>query len=323
MVNVPSQWQSIVQEAAAGTHLPESVVVAQINEESGFNPNAVSPAGAEGMFQFLPSTAAGYGGGNLFDPSQEVHDYINYMNALLKEEGGSVYKALEAYNAGPGNLPAGAGYATTILDNAGTGLNVVSGGGSGSVNNGSLTGVNWSAPFPGGSLDPLNLPFETGGILGNLGQGGIPGVSSIGGALGTGIESAIVGLGEKLFQSIGISSIKDFLIRAGLILIGSIIIVIGLTKFASISVSPDLSAVSQEKQNAEPAADETGDTQSPPDERATPRKRSSGAHSRQSSPHAKTGGGRTNSARRLETGAGSATKSLGKDAAGGAEILTA
>lgn len=126
MTAVPKQYQSYVTAAANATGLPESVVAAQIQLESSWNPNAVSPAGAEGIAQFEPGTFASYGTGSPFDVADAFAAYTKYMAALLKQEGGDVRKALEAYNAGPGNLKAGADYATNILDTAGTGDSTVS-----------------------------------------------------------------------------------------------------------------------------------------------------------------------------------------------------
>jgi hypothetical protein len=121
--NIPSEYVSYVQQAAKATGMPESVVCAQINEESGFNPNATSSAGAEGIAQFEPGTFSAEGcSGTPYNASNAFACYSTYMSSLLKSEGGSIQKALEAYNAGPGNLSAGAGYANTILANAGQGV---------------------------------------------------------------------------------------------------------------------------------------------------------------------------------------------------------
>lgn len=125
---VPSagQYQPYITEASSGTGLPIGVVQAQAYDESGYNPHATSSAGAEGFWQFLPSTynavaaQAGVSPGTEYNVADETKAYVVYMNQLLKEEGGSIQKALEAYNAGPGNLPAGAGYAQHILSEAGT-----------------------------------------------------------------------------------------------------------------------------------------------------------------------------------------------------------
>lgn len=118
----------LVVQAAKNTGLPPSVVAAQVNAESGGNPNAVSPAGAEGEFQFLPGTYTGLGfpAGTEFDPAEEVRAYEKYMTQLLQWAKGDVRKALAAYNAGQGNWQAGTGYADGILSaaKAGQGLTV-------------------------------------------------------------------------------------------------------------------------------------------------------------------------------------------------------
>jgi len=114
-VNVPQNYVLLVKYASIHTGLPYQVVACQANLESGFNANAVSPAGAEGWLQFLPSTFAAYGSGSPFNPQDETYAYVNFMNQLLRDFGGDVRKALAAYNAGPGNYQAGLGYADTIL----------------------------------------------------------------------------------------------------------------------------------------------------------------------------------------------------------------
>lgn len=133
MVNVPSQYQSLVSEAASGTGLPADVVAAQIQAESNFDPNALSPTGAMGIFQFEPGTYTSVGGvaGTEDTPSVEVKAYITFMKQLLAWANGDVAKALAAYNAGQGNWQAGEGYASGILANAGAspGLQVSAKGG--------------------------------------------------------------------------------------------------------------------------------------------------------------------------------------------------
>jgi Transglycosylase SLT domain len=118
----------LVVQAAKNTGLPPSVVAAQVNAESGGDPNAVSPAGAEGEFQFLPGTYTGLGfpAGTEFDPAEEVRAYEKFMTELLQWAKGDVRQALAAYNAGQGNWQAGLGYADGILSAAksGSGLTV-------------------------------------------------------------------------------------------------------------------------------------------------------------------------------------------------------
>ena len=71
----------------------------QIYVESGFNPNAVSPSGAVGIAQFVPSTAAGLGI-NPYDPVSALKGAAQYMASYSRQYGGDYAKALAAYNAG-------------------------------------------------------------------------------------------------------------------------------------------------------------------------------------------------------------------------------
>lgn len=130
MVSIPSQYRQLLQQAAGSTGLPLSVVAAQIDVESSFNPSAVSPAGAQGMAQFMPGTWASYGHGSPFNPADAMAAYAAYMKALIRQEHGDVRKALAAYNAGPGNLAAGYGYADHILKLAGQSSGLTAGAGS-------------------------------------------------------------------------------------------------------------------------------------------------------------------------------------------------
>lgn len=126
-ISVPTAYQGYIQQMASDTGLPYSVIAAQANAESGFNANAVSSAGAEGWLQFLPSTystyaaQAGVSSGSEFDPASEAKVYSVFMKSLLSQEGGNVRNALAAYNAGPGNIQAGYGYADSILSASGSG----------------------------------------------------------------------------------------------------------------------------------------------------------------------------------------------------------
>lgn len=72
-----------------------------IQHESNFNPSAVSPTGAQGLMQLMPSTAAGLGVADPFDPEQNVAGGALYFAQQLRRFG-DVGRALAAYNAGPG-----------------------------------------------------------------------------------------------------------------------------------------------------------------------------------------------------------------------------
>jgi LysM repeat protein len=119
----PSSTTGYIQQAAQGTGLAESVVAAQVQVESNYDSGAISPAGAEGPYQFMPSTWAtlGFPAGQEFDWATSTHAYISFMRLLLAWSGGNVRQALAAYNAGQGNWQAGLGYADQILSMAGHG----------------------------------------------------------------------------------------------------------------------------------------------------------------------------------------------------------
>jgi soluble lytic murein transglycosylase-like protein len=73
--------------------------------ESSFDPYASSPAGAEGIAQFIPSTAASYGLRNPFDAGEAIDAQAHLMSDLLRSFG-SPQLALAAYNAGPAPIEA-------------------------------------------------------------------------------------------------------------------------------------------------------------------------------------------------------------------------
>lgn len=128
-VDIPKQYVGLVQKAAAQTGMPVAVVAVQIDYESSFNPNAVSPTGAQGIAQFEPGTWHDeHCSGSPFTPTDAFTCYIKLMRQLLGQFKGNLRNALAAYNAGPGNLSAGYGYADHILSEAGGG-NAVSAGG--------------------------------------------------------------------------------------------------------------------------------------------------------------------------------------------------
>jgi hypothetical protein len=99
-----SQYVAVAQQAALSAGIPEIYFVRQINQESGFNPDAVSVTDAEGIAQFEPSTAAGLGI-DPWNPVQALYGAAQLM-ANYYHIYGDYAKALSAYNAGSANLQA-------------------------------------------------------------------------------------------------------------------------------------------------------------------------------------------------------------------------
>ncbi|MDA8080086.1 MAG: transglycosylase SLT domain-containing protein [Actinomycetota bacterium] len=97
-VKVPFRYISTIERAAAANGIPPSLLAALISEESGFNPNAVSPAGARGIAQFMPSTAKGLGIDSA-DPTQAIQGAARLIASYVTSLG-SYANALAAYNAG-------------------------------------------------------------------------------------------------------------------------------------------------------------------------------------------------------------------------------
>lgn len=142
MVDVPQRYHAVVKWAAGVIGIPVAVVGAQINDESGFNGGCgeVSSAGAVGIAQFLPSTWSGLGcSGSPCNDNDAFKCYAKYMYQLVQQEHGNVRNALAAYNAGPGNLQAGYGYADTILAAAGQKPGLQAGGGTGKSGTGPIS----------------------------------------------------------------------------------------------------------------------------------------------------------------------------------------
>jgi len=98
---VPSRYREPLLGSGSRWSVSPALLAAQLMAESGFDPNAGSPAGAQGIAQFMPSTAAAYGLGNPFDPVAAIDAQAHLMSDLLRQFG-SPELALAAYNAGPG-----------------------------------------------------------------------------------------------------------------------------------------------------------------------------------------------------------------------------
>ncbi|WP_274519467.1 transglycosylase SLT domain-containing protein [Actinoplanes friuliensis] len=90
-------------KAGAKYDVSPKLLAAVAKVESGYNPKAVSPAGAQGLMQLMPATARGLGVHNSFDPQQAINGAAKLLSSHLKEFK-SLPLALAAYNAGGGNV---------------------------------------------------------------------------------------------------------------------------------------------------------------------------------------------------------------------------
>ncbi len=97
-----TQYDGLIAQAAQRHGVDPALLKGLIRQESNFDPNAGSPAGAQGLCQLMPGTAAALGVSNPNDPAQAVEGGAKYLRQQLDAFGGDVTKALAAYNAGPG-----------------------------------------------------------------------------------------------------------------------------------------------------------------------------------------------------------------------------
>lgn len=98
-----TDYRAMAQAAAQANGIDPNVFINQIQQESGFNPNAKSAAGAEGIAQFMPSTAASMGV-DPWNPQQSLYGAAKYDANNLKKYQGDYEKMLAAYNAGGGSV---------------------------------------------------------------------------------------------------------------------------------------------------------------------------------------------------------------------------
>jgi hypothetical protein len=102
---VPKRFRVPLLRAATRWNVSAALLAAQLMAESNFNPYASSPAGALGIAQFIPSTAAAYGLTDPFDPVAAIDAEAHLMSDLIHRFG-SPQLALAAYNAGPAPVEA-------------------------------------------------------------------------------------------------------------------------------------------------------------------------------------------------------------------------
>jgi hypothetical protein len=102
---VPARFRAPLLHAATHWNVSAALLAAQLMAESNFDPYASSPAGAQGIAQFMPPTAASYGLRDPFDPVEAMDAQAHLMADLIRQLG-SPQLALAAYNAGPAAVEA-------------------------------------------------------------------------------------------------------------------------------------------------------------------------------------------------------------------------
>jgi soluble lytic murein transglycosylase-like protein len=95
-------FESLIQQASSKYGVDADLVKAVIQNESAYNPSAVSSAGALGLMQLMPATADSLGVENPLDPAQNIDGGVKLLRELLNQFGGNLSNTLAAYNAGPG-----------------------------------------------------------------------------------------------------------------------------------------------------------------------------------------------------------------------------
>jgi hypothetical protein len=109
LLSAPSLWAAerpspqvtaFVKRYAAHYNVPQELICALIDVESGWNPHAVSSKGAIGLMQLMPATARHFGAFNPYDPEQNIAAGTRYVTVLMHEFDGDLRLVAAAYNAG-------------------------------------------------------------------------------------------------------------------------------------------------------------------------------------------------------------------------------
>jgi soluble lytic murein transglycosylase-like protein len=95
-------YDALIAQAAQRYGLDPAVLHGLIQQESGFDPNSQSSAGASGLTQLMPGTASSMGVANPLNPAESIEGGARYLSQMMSKFGGNTTDALAAYNAGPG-----------------------------------------------------------------------------------------------------------------------------------------------------------------------------------------------------------------------------
>ena len=124
--STPHTLNRYIELAANSFRVDPLLIKAVIQAESNFDPNAISPKGAQGLMQLMPGTARDLNVNDPFDPLQNINGGTKYLRSLLDNFNGNVELSLAAYNAGPGrvaphgvipNIPETQDYVAKVLEN--------------------------------------------------------------------------------------------------------------------------------------------------------------------------------------------------------------
>lgn len=105
----PVAYAPVVRQAAQHYQLPEALIWAVMKIESGFNPEAVSRVGAQGLMQLMPRTAKEMGVEDSFDPTDNILGGTRFLRILANKFDGDLVLTLSAYHAGGAAVAGGAG----------------------------------------------------------------------------------------------------------------------------------------------------------------------------------------------------------------------